>query len=295
MTQAHLPHVIEDISVVIPTIGRVLLKDCVDSIAAGRALPARLIVVDQSSDGQVSGWLDDLESRGLKTEHIRSSQRGAAAARNLGIERVRTPFVAATDDDCRVGWNWLQLLSARLHDHPDRIVTGQVRPAGTGEVVSTITSSAPVTHNKPILDRDVLFSNNMGFARATVDRIGLFDEDPRLSFAEDAEWSYRALSSGVPIEYAPEIVVDHVGWRNKAERNQQYGRYARSQGSFYGIYLRRGDMFIARRAVFDLLRGPWMLLKGLVAGNGELTSIGRAYITQLPIGFFLGCQPRRPS
>ena len=297
MTQAHPPQVraIDDISVVIPTIGRVALKDCIESIAAGQSQPAHLIVVDQSYDGQVSALLDTFMARGVKIEHIRSSQRGAGAARNRGMEIVQTPFIAATDDDCLVDENWLQRLSARLHEHPDRIITGQVRPDGDGEAVSTITSNTRVTHSKPILNRDPLFSANMGLAKAVMDRIGPFSEDKRLAFAEDAEWSYRALKIGVPIEYAPEIVVTHTGWRNEAERREQYKRYARSQGAFYGIYLRRGDTFIARRAVYDLLRGPWMLVKGLVTSNADLTSIGQAYLTQLPIGLLSGCQRPQTS
>jgi hypothetical protein len=83
-------------------------------------------------------------------------------------------------------------------------------------------------------------------------------------------------------------VVRHLAWRNAAEVARTYRRYARSQGAFYGSYLRRGDRFIVVRALFDLARGPWLLLRGAATANPELRAIGRAYITQLPLGIVEG-------
>jgi glycosyltransferase involved in cell wall biosynthesis len=98
--------VLDDITVVIPTVGRALLETCLQSLVAASAWPARVIAVDQSSSPVVAVWLGNLRSLGLQAEHVPSCQRGRAAAVNRGLERVRTRFVALTDDDCTVAPDW---------------------------------------------------------------------------------------------------------------------------------------------------------------------------------------------
>jgi GT2 family glycosyltransferase len=283
--------ILPDMSIVIPTVGRDLLEGCLQSIIGGNAWPARLIVVEQGSNPAVAAWISGLEARGLTTEHVTSRERGVAAGRNRGIERVRTRFVAVTDDDCRVAPDWLERMAVRLRQNPDAFVTGRVEGLGVGNGVaspSLMESPIPEVHTHPLLKRDPLYGNNMGFAIATAERVGPLDERDCVLFAEEAEWSYRALRAGVPVVYAPDVIVKHLAWRNAAELALTYRRYARSQGGFYGTYLRRGDPFIVARALFDLARAPWLVLRGAATRNRELIAVGRAYLTELPAGILTG-------
>lgn len=284
--------VLSDITIVIPTIGRDLLRDCLRSIAGGNAWPMSLIVVDQGSNPDVDSWIDEVSALGLSAQRVRSAQTGAAAARNRGFERVTTEFIAATDDDCRVDPEWLERLALTLRAHPGVLVTGRVdllREEGQrGEAPSLITSDVAELHRRPLLRRDPLFSNNMGFARGLLTRLGPIDEHPSVRYAEDAEWSYRALRGGIPILYAPEVRVGHLAWRDKVQLADTYRRYARSQGGFYGHHIRQGDWFIGLRAAYDLLRGPWLIVRGVAAGDAELATIGRAYVSELLPGILAG-------
>jgi GT2 family glycosyltransferase len=287
-----MPPVLSDITVIIPTLGRDLLRGCLQSIAGGSAWPIRLIVVDQGSNSEVDSWIDELNALGLVAERLRSAETGAAAARNRGFERVMTDFVAATDDDCRVEPEWLERLAITLRAHPRVLVTGRVdllREEGQGgEAPSLISSDVPELHRRPLLRRDPLFSNNMGFARELLKRLGSMDEHPSVRYAEDAEWSYRALRGGIPILYAPEARVGHLAWRDRVQLAGTYRRYAKSQGGFYGYYIRQGDWFIGVRAAYDLLRGPWLIARGLVTGDAELATIGGAYVRELLPGILAG-------
>ena len=128
----------------------------------------------------------------------------------------------------------------------------------------------------------------MGAAREVVDRIGLLDEDPALAAAEDCEYSYRALRSGVPITYAPEVVVRHVGWRDPSQRAAQYEVYGRSLAGFLGKYLRRGDTFIGLRLVIHTLRALRRWGRGLLTGNREDMLNGRGYVRGLWPGLRAG-------
>jgi GT2 family glycosyltransferase len=118
--------------------------------------------------------------------------------------------------------------------------------------------------------------------------VGLYDEDPRLSKAEDGEWAYRALRARIPIIYAPEVCVVHYGWRDNHQRNDQYRDYAYSHGGFYGKYIRKRDWFIALRAAIHYLRAFRRYLKGLITGDQELTLYCRAYLTGLLPGIIAG-------
>ncbi len=287
------PIVVDEVTLVIPTLGRASLKGCLDAVVAGTSWPARLVMVDQGRNDESDSWARELVSRGISVDHVRSTQRGTAAAMNRALERVETSLVAVTHDDCRVHPRWLELMADRLRTEGSAIVTGQVRPEDGKRVVGSVTSETEVRHERPLLDRDPLFPDNMGFPLAVARRLGPFDEDERLRFAEDAEWSYRALRAGIPILYAPELVVTHLAARDALQRAATYRNYARSQGGFYGKYLRQLDAFIALRTGRDLLRGLWMVLRGTVERDPDVTAYGRAYVTALPAGLMAGLRKPR--
>src|SRR5215207_10256334 len=106
-----------DITVVIPTVGRPLLRDCLHSVAAGLVWPGELIVVDQSCGDDVAAWVAALRAEGLAARHLPSAETGIANATNRGLEQACTRFVAVTHDDCRVDPSWLTTLLARLHEN----------------------------------------------------------------------------------------------------------------------------------------------------------------------------------
>jgi GT2 family glycosyltransferase len=218
---------------------------------------------------------------------------GISAATNRGIEQVATRFVAITHDDCRVRHDWLQRLAERLRADAGSIVTGRVEPEGDGIVLTIKTAAEPATFTTPLLDGDVLFPPNMGFAVQLLDRTGSFDEHPSLATAgEDNEWAHRALRAGVTIVYEPAAVVGHLARHRPDELPALYQRYARGQGAFYGTWLRRGDAFIAARVARDLVRAPWLLLRGLATRNRDLVAMGRGELTGLVPGILAGLKNR---
>jgi GT2 family glycosyltransferase len=281
--------VAQEVSIVIPTLGRDLLLGCLESIASGTAWPAELIVVDQGGGSQVRGWLDDLRGRGLNVRHVSSDQTGIAAATNRGLELVRTPYAATTHDDCRVRPRWLKTLADRVPDIGDAILTGRVEPEGPGIVLTVVTSPDRAVYTDARIARTVLFPANMAFRVRLLSRIGYLDEHPSLRLAgEDNEWAYRALTAGVAVIYDPDVVVAHLAWQGRKALRPLYRRYARGQGSFYGKYVRRGDRFILGRAARDLVRAPWLLLRGVATGNRDLIAMGVGEVTGLLPGILAG-------
>jgi GT2 family glycosyltransferase len=281
--------IVEDITVVIPTLGRPILEECLHWLAAGSAWPGGLIVVDQGRNPQVASWLDELQSTGIKTHYFPSDQRGRASGVNRGLELAQTRFVAVTDDDCFVDEDWLENMINHLRQNPKAIVTGRVE-AGTDDVIVVVTSQTPSVQRRPYLTFDHMSGGNMGTSLDVLNKIGLLDEDPRVRTAEDGEFAYRALRAGVPIIYAPDVALRHFGWRDEGQRSDQYRDYAISHGGFYGKYLRKGDWFIALRVGVHYLRAIRRLIRGTLNRNAELQSIGRAYVTGLLPGIISGMQ-----
>ena len=287
--------VLADVSIVIPTLGRDILDQSLYHILAGSAWPGYLIVVEQGSNPDVARMLKRVEEIGIRVKHILSRQRGRSAGINRGLEQAPTQFVAITDDDCFVGEDWLVNMANQLRLNPDAVVTGRVEAAGEDMIV-VVTSTAPSVQNRPRLKFDSMSGGNMGTSLAVFRKVGLFEEDPVMATAEDAEFAYRALRKGVTIRYEPDIVVAHFGWRDESKRVEQYRWYARSHGGFYGKYLRRGDVFILARAVGHFARAVRRWMRGTLKGDTEMALLARAYCINLWPGIFAGMRSQlRPG
>jgi len=281
-----------DVSLVIPTLGRPILRRMLDAVRAGDTWPARVIIVDQGRQPEIAALADEQRADGLDVVYLPSSATGRSAGLNLGLAQVETGFVAITDDDCLVAPDWLARLGERLRRHPGAIITGRVE-AGQGEAqLSVVTSTREQIQRRPALRFDRLSGGNMGLPLEVARRVGPFSESPAMRTAEDGEFAYRALRAGVPIVYAPEVVVTHLAWRDAAEREDQYYSYALSQGGFYGWYLRQGDAFIALRVIVHLLRASRRWLVGRLRGDADVARNGRAYVLGLLPGLRAGWRSR---
>jgi GT2 family glycosyltransferase len=279
--------IMKDITVVIPTLGRSILEQSLYWLFAGSAWPGGLIIVDQGNNQQVATWIDALKTLSIDARYVPSSQRGRSAGINRGLERTNTQFVAITDDDCFVDEAWVHNMVTYLRQNPQAIVTGRVE-AGSNDVIVVVTSPTPSVQYRPRLSFDHMSGGNMGTSSFVLQRVGLFDEDPRLRTSEDGEFAYRSLRAGIPIFYKPDVCVRHFGWRDEEQRKDQYKGYALSHGGFYGKYLRRGDWFIALRVVVHHFRALRRWLRGAIWNDSEARQYGQAYLTGLFPGIIAG-------
>jgi GT2 family glycosyltransferase len=282
------PTVERELTVVIPTLGRELLGRCLESLAAGSMRPTQVIVVDQGRLPAIEALASRYREAGLDVVYVPSSRTGRSAGLNDGLARVGTRFVAITDDDCVAGAHWVERIAAELRTRERTIVTGRVEPGDGEPVIAVVTSTEPVVQRRPRLRFDRLSGGNMAMPIALARELGPFEEHPCMRTAEDAEFAYRALRAGVALAYLPDIVVTHLGWRDEAGRDAQYYSYARSQGGFYGRYLRRGDLYIALRVVVHLARSLRRWIGGVLRGDRERMRSGRAYVTGLLPGLVAG-------
>jgi GT2 family glycosyltransferase len=281
--------VLDEISVVIPTLGRPILETCLRWLVDATHWPGRVIVVDQGRNPVVAEWLEKLQAEGLNTLYLLSDQNGRSAGINRGLAEVQTRFVAITDDDCFVTANWLLKMATQLHHEPGTIVTGRVDLAGDEEVpFSVVSARQPRLYTKPQLKVHPFIGGNVGMSMDVVEHIGFFDEHPSLQSAEDSDYGYRALRLSIPILYDPEIVVLHYHWRVASQRAERYNEYSRSQGGFYGKHLFNGDPLIWLQVARALVRGPTRWARGTLLRDEDLIARGRSDSLELLPGIIAG-------
>jgi GT2 family glycosyltransferase len=284
--------ILDDLSVVIPTLGRPMLRGCLRALVEAPDRPARVIIVDQGRVDALASMAAEFRDSGLDTLYLPSARTGRSAGVNDGIAEVRTTYFAVTDDDCIPARHWAATAAAVLRSDPRMIVTGRVDAPDEGDQLAVTTGREPDLQHRPRLKFDRLSGGNLAMSVEVARRLGPFDEDPCLRTAEDAEFAYRALRAGIPIRYVPELVVTHLAWRGDAERSEQYRSYAMSHGGFYGKYLRRGDAFIALRAGCHWLRSLRRWTTGSIRRDAERAAFGRAYAAGLLPGIVAGWRSR---
>jgi GT2 family glycosyltransferase len=242
--------VIVGVSIVIPSKDRPDdLLDAVRSILDADALPAEIVLADQST-----GRRAELPSAdGVDVVHLALDSVGVSRARNAGIAAARHDVLVFTDDDVLVERDWLERLVEPLLAAPPRTATtGGVRaaPGDDGHVPSLTHRTEPeVFRGRPFCDP--LFSNNMALRRQAFDEVGGFDErfgaGAPFSNAEDNDLGFRLLEAGYEIVFVPDAILYHRGARSGHALAKLDFSYGRGQGAFYAKHMSLSDRHMLRR------------------------------------------------
>lgn len=143
------------------------------------------------------------------------SNLGPGAARNTGLERVTTPFVAFTDDDTEVTTKQIVQLAAYLEDSPTVMVAPRVLTRNTNTAISEYES-----HHSPLdlgtqpavvrpLSRVSYVPAAVLVARTeTMHDIGGFL--PTMRLGEDVDLVWRLANTHGIIRYVPHIECAHL-------------------------------------------------------------------------------------
>ncbi|WP_459546652.1 glycosyltransferase family 2 protein [Nocardia sp. X0981] len=235
---------------------------------------ARIILVDNAS---ADGTADAVAAAFPAVELIRAPENLGAVARNIAVERVRTPYVAFCDDDTR----WQPGASARAADLLDRY-------PGLGAVTGRCLV-APDLHEDPITP-ELRWSPVPGpewlpgpallgvMAALSVFRVRAFREaggfSPRLWFGGEEELLALDLAArgwwmcwieDMVIHHAPSRIRDATRRRGLGIRNTLWTlwlrRPVRSAARRTAVVLRSAPAdAVTARAVLEAVRGlPWVL------------------------------------
>jgi glycosyltransferase involved in cell wall biosynthesis len=233
-------------------------------LAAGSVLACshpdfEVLVIDQSSDDSSERALADLFSDPRFT-YVRSTSVGVSRARNDGLRRARSEFVAFTDDDCEVSEGWLEAMQAVLEEHEDAAaVFCAVRPgphdASAGFVPGFECDGTQVFRRFSRRLRGM--GAGLAVRRQILIDLGGFDEElgpgSRFPACEDRDVVVRAIIAEHAVCTTDRTFVIHHGFRSWDE-----GR-SLSQRDFIGIGaacakpLRAGHWKFAPMALHEIL------------------------------------------
>src|SRR3954454_22465208 len=183
--------VLDNCTVVVPTIGRPSLDVLLDALAGGSGpRPAELILVDDRPTGAPLSP----QRPGLPPVRVvRTGGGGPAAARNLGWRTARTEWIAFLDDDVVPDGDWYARLAADLADLPADVAgtQGRVRvplpedrkPTDWERGTAGLATSSWITAD-------------LAYRRAALAAVGGFDERFPRAFREDSDLALLVMDTG---------------------------------------------------------------------------------------------------
>lgn len=186
------------VSVVVATRNRrSSLSRALDGVGAQSYRDFDVVVVDDGSGDDTTRWLRAAHPRAQVIELER--QRGAAAARNRGVEASSGALLAFLDDDDVWAPTYLETQVAALDAAPeiDLSSTGhvEVSPSGAIGVPDLRPAASYATPLVHLLAECPLHTLSVVVCRRSAwSRIGPFDES--LEIAHDLDWYARLLTGG---------------------------------------------------------------------------------------------------
>ena len=198
-------------------------RPCVESILAHTALPSRLIIVDQNSDGETQHYLRSIHSSAAVQVEVllNPANVGYPRGMNLGLARATAPFVCFLNNDILVPPGWLEELIAVAESDPS---IGTVcptsntfdihPPAGTDWLAYARTRSTqrgqwieiPYGEGFCLLARTGVMQGIGGFDETTYEQI----------YFEDADLGRRIQAEGLRCVMAEGTYVWHHGGKTMA-------------------------------------------------------------------------------
>ena len=201
-------------SVVIPTYNRKpILEKCLKALEhqvfdQSQIAGYEVVVVDDGSTDKTVEWLDST----AEFSHVRlfeQDHQGAAAARNLGVEKATGDTIIFIDSDLVVTEVFLQSHAEKLLEGARSL--GHDRLFTYGRVINTCNFDDPTSEPFKVTDYSQAFfaTGNVAIARTWLIQAGLFDTQFQLYGWEDLELGVRLKNLGLQLIKCPDAVGYH--------------------------------------------------------------------------------------
>ena len=203
------------ISVVIPTYNRLpILQKSIEALERQRFTDDKIdgyeiVIVDDGSTDRTLAWLAENKAQLLHVKVIEQNHKGAAAARNLGVQNAQGDTIVFIDSDLVVTESFLQC-------HADALIKGEQelksdRLFTYGAVINTNNFENPTSEPYKITDFSAAYfaTGNVAIARNWLIKAGLFDTRFQLYGWEDLELGVRLKKLNLKLIKCPKAVGYH--------------------------------------------------------------------------------------
>ena len=194
-----------------------------------------LIVVDNNSNDETRAVVEAYAKLApMPVRYVFESRQGKSYALNLGIDAAEFELLAFTDDDVRIGRDWVHTMATAFDKYDCDIVAGRIRAAWASPPPAWYVTDGPYTLMEVIVSFELgpvahttsrlPYGANMGLRKSRVLAVGGFRVDlgPRgnaLTRCEDTELGARLLEAGAKCQYVPDVIVDHPVEPHRATRS----------------------------------------------------------------------------
>lgn len=270
-----------DFSILICTRNRAdKLKNTLDSLVAAIAnLPGRnveLVLVNNNSTDHtaqvIDGWAKTVS---FPVQNILEKKPGLSAARNAGIRAAKGTIVAFTDDDCTLNPDYLQVLTRYYDADKEPVIRGgRVELGDPTDIAFTILLGTEKKRlQSPMAVPGFIIGANMAIPATILKQTGWFDErfgaGAMYKAGEESDYIYRAYRAGVPVEYVPDLIIQHFhGRKDKAAIAALSTGYFLGGGAMYAKHIT--DTLLLRHLYWDLKSYARAKLRGERVMDKEL-------------------------
>ena len=202
-------------SIVIPTYNRLpILQKCLLALEnqtwqTEQTIEYEIIVVDDGSTDDTLSWLDE---NGVNLPHVKlfcQNHKGAAIARNLGVEKSSGDWIIFIDSD-------LVVTEVFLDSHAQALKSGEQKQGDDriftyGAVINTANFDEPTSEPYKITDFSAAYfaTGNVAIKKKWLVEAGLFDVMFSQYGWEDLELGVRLKKLGLKLIKCPQAVGYH--------------------------------------------------------------------------------------
>jgi glycosyltransferase involved in cell wall biosynthesis len=257
-----------DVSIVLCTWNRAaMLREALVALTSQLLPPSHeIVVVDNGSTDDTEAVVRECSSTNPHVRYVHEARPGLASARNAGVAASRSPVVAFTDDDVRVGHTWVGAVVRAVARHPGAsYLGGPVVPRWPARIPPWLTERhwAPLgvqSYGSQMLRIDAaqplcLIGANLVIPKRVLERVGGFDVSVQrvgdgAGSTEDQEWEVRVWASGGYGVYDPLLDVQAIVTDDRV-RKHHHRRWRFGHGRHIAR-MRLADVETTRRRVFGV-------------------------------------------
>ncbi len=182
-----------------------MTRDCVLSVLK-HTENCEVLIYDQASDKKTVLMLQEME-RTYHRVHVTyaTTNTGYIGGNNALVKQAQGEYICVLNNDVVVGQDWMGAHVRELQADPKLAIVG---PRGLYGFISADFTGVPGPANQ---EQEYICGWCLTIPRWVYERFGLFAEDLKMGFCEDADFSLRVRSAGYKIKTLRGLAIQHLG------------------------------------------------------------------------------------
>ncbi|MES2590484.1 MAG: glycosyltransferase family 2 protein [Bacteroidota bacterium] len=221
------------ISLIIPTYGRTKeLEELLESLNNQTYKTFEVLIVDQNDLISIDEIVNKYESS-LIIKHIKSSKKGIAISKNIGIVNSKGGLITFPDDDCKYYPDTLQ----NAFDYFQKNTTVDIFYGRIYDMVQKVNIIRNWSDKDIKLNRFNFHNNYSAITCFSKNKDLFFDENfgvgSKYGCGEEFDYIMIALNSGMHVMYTPQISIWHPRLDVNVMSKEKVFYYAKGYGAVF--------------------------------------------------------------